>query len=72
LDGLACRRKTGCVDFNRVHYDTTRDSRRNGDLTGTEVMEARDFSTKAKEREFAAAARVNHRRSDLSKCHRLI
>jgi hypothetical protein len=20
LDGLACRRKTGCVDFNGVHY----------------------------------------------------
>lgn len=25
LDGLACRRKTGCVDFNGVHYDTARE-----------------------------------------------
>ena len=57
LDGLACRRKTGCVDFNGVHHDTAKDSGCHGALTGTEVMEVRDFSTKAKERELVAAAK---------------
>ena len=55
LDGLACRRKTGCVDFNGVHRDPAKDSSCHGALTGTEVMEVLGFSTKAKEREFAAA-----------------
>ena len=32
LDGLACRRKTGCVDFNGVHYDAVKDSSCNGAL----------------------------------------
>jgi hypothetical protein len=26
LEGLACSRKSGCVDFNGVHYDKARDS----------------------------------------------
>ena len=56
MDGLACRRKTGRFDFNGVHYDTAKDSSCHDALTGTEVM-VRDFSTKAKEREFAAAAK---------------
>jgi len=47
LDGLACRRKTGWVDFNGVHYHR-KDSSCDGALTGTEVMEVRDFPTKAK------------------------
>ena len=36
---------------------TAKDSTCNGALTGTEVTEARDFSTKAKERDFAAEAK---------------
>ena len=57
MDGLACSRKTGCVDFNGVHYDTAKDFSCHDALTGAEVMEVRDFSTKEKEREFAAAAK---------------
>jgi hypothetical protein len=33
------------TDFNGVHYHTAKDSSCNGVLTGTEVMEVRDFST---------------------------
>ena len=39
LDELACRRKTGCVDFNGVHYDTAKDSSCHDALTGTDVIE---------------------------------
>jgi hypothetical protein len=44
LDGRACSRKTGYVDFNGVHYDTAKDFSCHDALTGTEVMEVRDFS----------------------------
>jgi hypothetical protein len=57
LDGLACSRKTSCVEFNGVQYDTAKDFSGHAALTGTEVMEVPDFSTKAKERKFAAAVK---------------
>ena len=36
--------KIARVDFNGVHYDRAEDSGCNGALSGTEVMEDRDFS----------------------------